>query len=76
MLIINSEKFFAQPENTLRRVFEFVGVDPEFQIQNLQPRNVGNNKTKVAPDIYEYLNSYFRPHNQALYELIGESYDW
>ena len=76
MLIINSEEFFAQPENTLRQVFEFVGVDPEFKIQDLQPFNVGYNRSKVAPDIYEYLNSYFQPHNQALYELIGMRYDW
>lgn len=76
IIVINSEKLFAEPENTLRQVFEFVGVDPEFQIQDLQPSNVGYNRNQVAPDIYDYLNSYFRPHNQALYELIGTRYDW
>ncbi len=76
IFVINSEKFFAQPQNTLRQVFEFVEVNQEFKIQDLQPCNKGYNKSKVHPDIYEYLNSYFRPHNEALYELIGTRYDW
>ncbi|PSP35493.1 MAG: sulfotransferase [Cyanobacteria bacterium QS_8_48_54] len=76
ILVINSEIFFAKPDKTLKRVFDFVGVDTEFNVQNLNPRNVASNKSDVPPEVYEYLNSYFLPHNQALYELVGESYGW
>jgi hypothetical protein len=76
ILVLNSDTFFTQPNDTLRRVFEFVGVDTEFTIDNLKPHNVGKNRTKVDPDVYEYLEDYFRPHNQELYELIKENYGW
>jgi hypothetical protein len=76
ILVINSEDFFAKPDKTLKRVFDFVGVDTEFNVQDLNPRNVASNKSDVPPEVYEYLNSYFLPHNQALYELVGESYGW
>jgi len=76
ILILCSEEFFNQPVSILKRVFEFVGVDPEFRIENLKPRNVASNKGKVDYDIYEYLNDYFLPHNQRLYELVGRNYPW
>ena len=69
--VIESEEFFSKPENTLRQVFEFVGVDPGFKVKNLKPRNIANNRINVAPDVYEYLNNYYLPHNQELYEMVG-----
>jgi len=76
ILVIASELFFANPDVYLKRVFEFVGVDTECKVKDLRPRNIANNRSDVAPDVYKYLNSFFLPHNQALYELLGENYDW
>ena len=76
ILILSSEEFFSEPNNTLKRVFDFVGVDTEFKVKDLKPRNVANNRSKVDSDVYEYLNNYFLPHNQTLYELVGKSYGW
>jgi hypothetical protein len=76
ILIIKSETLFSKPDNTLRRVFEFVGVGTEFKIKDLRPRNVASNRSEVDPEVYEYLNNYFLPHKQALYKLIGENYGW
>ncbi len=76
ILVLCSEEFFAETENTLRPVFEFVGVDSAFRVQDLKPRKVNADKGDVAPEIYEYLDSYCLPHNQMLYELIGRSYPW
>jgi hypothetical protein len=76
ILVLNSEMLFTQPDNALRRVFEFVGVDSEFTVKDLAPRNVGSNRTEVDPDIYEYLEEYFRSHNQKLYKLIGQNCGW
>ena len=73
---MNSETLFTQPEDALRRVFQFVGVDTECTVNDLKPRNVGSNKTEIEPDVYEYLDDYFRPHNQALYELVGKDFGW
>jgi hypothetical protein len=76
ILVLSSEEFFSQPDNTLRQVFEFVGVDTGFKVKDLRPRAVGKNKRKVRTDVYQYLNDYFLPHNQALYKLLGKSYEW
>jgi hypothetical protein len=76
LLVLSSEKFFRDTNTILRRVLQFVEVDPAFKIQDLKPRNVARNRSAVDPEVYEYLNDYFRPHNQALYELVGENYAW
>jgi hypothetical protein len=76
ILVMNSEKLFTEPDITLRRIHQFVGVDTEFTIRDLRARNVATDKHKVEPSVYRYLEDYFRPHNQMLYELIGENYGW
>lgn len=76
ILVLNSEKLFTHPSDTLQRIFKFVGIDTDFNVGNLMPRGTGTNKTKIAPAVYEYLNDYFRPHNQKLYKLIGEDFGW
>ena len=75
MLILNSEAFFSHPTKMLQQVFEFVGVDP-FEVRDLRPRNVASNKSRVEPEVYSYLNDYFRPHNRELYDLLGKDYRW
>lgn len=76
ILILCSEEFFDRPVETLRRVFEFVGVDPSHKIKDLKPKNVASNKSQVDPDVYKYLNDWFFPHNQALYDLVGQRFGW
>lgn len=76
ILVINSENFFKEPNTTLRRVFDFLEIDKEFKVKNLKPRHVATNREKVAPEVYEYLDGFFLPHNQALYELLNKSFDW
>ncbi len=76
ILVLNSLTFFTQPHDALRRIYEFVGVDSEFVVDDLVPRNVGTNRTKVDSEVYEYLEDYYRLHNQELYEFIKEDYAW
>jgi hypothetical protein len=76
MCILCSEEFFREPHIVLQRMFDFVGVDRDFQVENLIPRNVSPAKQEVGPEIYQYLNEYFAPHNQALYKLVGMDYGW
>lgn len=76
LLVLCSEEFFGSPDATLRRVFEFVGVDAAFEVPDLRPRNTSSDRSEVEPKVYKYLDDYFRPHNKALYELLGEDYGW
>lgn len=75
-LILSSEEFFHEPANTLSKVFHFLGVDSNFKVPDLEPRNVATNKTEVAPEVYDYLNSYFMQPNHELCQLIGKDFGW
>jgi hypothetical protein len=76
ILILPSKDFFADPDTILARVFEFIGVDKNFKVLDLAPRMVAQNRVAIEPEVYEYLNSFFLPHNQALYEMVGENFGW
>ncbi len=76
LLVLKSEEFFKEPRNVLRRVFKFLAVDENFEVADIKPRNVAWGKTRVDAEVYNYLNDFFRPHNQTLYEMLGENFDW
>lgn len=77
ILTLCSERLFRDPAVVLRRVFEFVGVDADFEIKQVRRvHNSGANKTRVDPQVRADLNNFFRSHNQALYDFAGENYGW
>ncbi len=76
ILVLDSESFFSDPERILKEIFEFVEVDTDYNIKNLTPMNVTTNKSFVAPHVYKYLDQYFFPHNQALYDFVDINFSW
>ena len=76
MLILDSNKLNADPLATLRRAFEFVGVDPDFKVPRLDARNVGHVKSEADPEVLSYLDAYFKPHNEALRAHLGIDFGW
>lgn len=76
LLVLDSAVLFSDPNGTLQRVCEFVGVDATFTLDNVAPSNVGNDKKDIDPALYASLRDYFQPHNEALYELLGEDFGW
>lgn len=76
ILVLSSEELFCETDNCLRQIFNFIGVDAEFKVTDLRPCNVANNGREIDADVYEYLQNYFMPHNQKLYELLGKNYAW
>jgi adenylate kinase family enzyme len=76
LLVLSSEEFFSQPREIMRQVFSFIGVDENFQVSDMRPKNVGSNRTEVGPEVYEYLNDYFYSHNRELFKMLGNNFDW
>ena len=76
ILILESERFFADPSTTLRRTCEFVGVNPDADIGDLTPVNVGANRRKADEAVYDSLQAYFANKNEALGDLLGERFEW
>ena len=76
VLILQSEEFFADPQETLRGVFGFLGVRPDVTIPDLRPVMVGKHKEPAPTAVREYLDGYFGPHNRALYKLLDRDFHW
>jgi hypothetical protein len=76
ILIVSSEEFFRNQNSVIRQISDFVGADSSFRVMDSRPRNVARNREQVADEVYEYLNQYFQPHNEALFELLEKEYDW
>ena len=76
MLILDSNELNTEPLATLRRAFEFVGVDPDFKVRRLDARNVGHGKSGDSLDVLNHLDTYFRPHNEALRAHLGIDFGW
>jgi len=76
LLILESERLFAEPKACMPDIFEFAGVDPGFSPTKLTARNVSTNRTEVSDKTYADLRAYFQPYNQELYQLIGKEFNW
>jgi len=76
-LILDSNSFFKTPSVILKDVFNFLGVS----IYNMQEltihRNLGGyDKSEIPPQVYKYLQNFFRPYNEELYSLLGRDFGW
>lgn len=75
ILVLESDRMFADPGPALRRVFEFSGVRSDVVPADLSPRMVGK-RSDVDPGVRQYLRRVFEEPNHRLYELLGEDYGW
>jgi len=76
ILVISSESLFEDPIETLKEIYRFLGVDSKIEVSDLSPKQVGFNREPVSDAVYEYLNDYYKPYNQELFEYIGKEFDW
>ena len=73
-LILSTEDFYQDSQQTLDQVFEFLGVTP-FQAKNLTNQNIGKYKM-MNENTRKFLIEYFKPHNEKLFKLLQRSFDW
>jgi hypothetical protein len=76
LLVLSSEDFFDDPTEVMRSVFGFLNIDQEYACKDLNPRNIGSNRTEVPDQIYRQLEDFFAPHNQQLYSYLGRDFGW
>jgi hypothetical protein len=75
IFIINSEKFFKKPQKIYSKILEFLCL-PEHKLIYQKKFNVGKYKSKLDKKLREELIEFYKPHNQRLFNMIGERYDW
>ncbi|NPA27309.1 MAG: sulfotransferase domain-containing protein [Chloroflexi bacterium] len=73
-LVLRSEDFFEQPQRLLDQIADFLNIEP-WQ-PNLKVYNQGQYDQPVPQRVRAQLQAYFRPYNQALYELLGRDLGW
>lgn len=73
VLILQSERLFARPAAVFQQVQEFLGL-PAWAPKKFEPFNTGR-YTGMEPAVRQRLLTVFGPHNQRLFELLGEAYD-
>lgn len=73
-LIINSDRFFVQPSETMRQVFDFLNL-PSVEEAHYLPHNKGA-YPQVSSSLKQLLGDFFEPYNQKLEEYLGRKFDW
>ena len=75
MLIIKSEDYFARTADVTNLVLDFL----ELPVWDRKDAEGGKNRggyDPMSPAVRERLESYFEPHNQRLYEYLGQDFGW
>ena len=79
MLVLKSEDFFERPSETLKPVFDFLGLpqwEPNASELPEQRKNKGGYEQAMAPRLRRRLEEFFEPHNRRLYEHLGVDFGW
>ncbi|MGB7059600.1 MAG: sulfotransferase domain-containing protein [Geitlerinemataceae cyanobacterium] len=74
-LILQSENFFVNPQNTLKFVFDFLKLQ-DYQLANYTKYNTGNNKASISENDRRLLSDFFRPYNYQLEDYLNMSFHW
>lgn len=75
LLVLQSEQFYRDTEACYQRVLEFLSLTPH-KLPKYKPHNTGGGYDPPDPDTMARLREHYRPHNERLFELIGERFDW
>jgi len=75
LLVVKSEDFFNNAQDTLKCVLGFLDL-PEWEPKNVPVRNKGSYTQPMSPETRERLREYFEPHNQRLYDYLGLDFGW
>ena len=81
LLFLRAEDYFADAHSTLKRVYEFVGVDEVYpdEISHLDPwreQKEAFGAMAMPDDVRSMLDEFYAPHNKRLEEYLGRNFDW
>ena len=73
-LILSSEFFYSETTNALKEIFAFLDLPPlKLDIY----KNVNPGKySKMIPETRKKLSEFFKPHNERLYKIIDQNFEW
>jgi LPS sulfotransferase NodH len=75
LLVLQSERLFADPVGATATVHEFLGVRPH-RLEHYKPFLHGAYDRAMPAGVRTRLVEYFEPHNRELYDWLGKEFDW
>lgn len=75
LLVLQSERLFREPEAVCAELYKFLSLRPH-RLGHYPAFYQGNYERAMPPELRARLVAYFEPHNRALYQWLGEAYDW
>lgn len=76
ILILSSKEFYEKPNQIFKQVCRFLEIEENLYLREITLYNVGTNKVPVDREIIEYLENYFKPYNEKLFDLLGYKIEW
>jgi hypothetical protein len=73
-LILQSERMFSDPRSVFDETLEFLGL-PQMELRDFDVFNRGKYPS-MTDEVREHLQDHFGPHNESLFRLIGQNFDW
>lgn len=73
ILVLQSEDLFASPSSAAALVYSWLGLSP-YEAKDIRKNSLSYDP--MPPPIRQYLVDYYAPKNEALFQLLGERFDW
>jgi Sulfotransferase domain len=74
LLVLSSERFFAEPGPTFRRVLDFLEL-PAFTPDAFEKHNAHDYR-RMGAEVHARLVDHYREPNARLYESLGDDFGW
>ena len=75
LCVISFEEFVNNQTETCSQIFNFLGL-PDYQTRKSNKTNLGNYKESMNCDLKSKLKEYYAIHNQKLFRLINQDFNW
>ena len=76
IMLLSSKELLKTPNETLKKVYDFLKIKNDFYLREVTLMNVGTNKQEVSNEVMSYLTNYFMSYNNDLYNLLGYKFNW
>ncbi len=74
ILVTSSENFFNDPSKVFNSICAFLGIEKDVNV-HFGKMNEGSFE-KINPKAHENLTAFYKPHNEALFKLLDQKFDW
>jgi hypothetical protein len=75
LLILDYHDFLHTPDTCLASVCRFLKIDETFKFR-IECRNVSNYESDIPKAAADLLHSFYAPHNESLFQLLGREFKW